>query len=250
MNEPVCKYCGGTGQIRTKGRVKEFRGRKIYEEDASPCVCIMNKHLSERFKQLASVPDAAPEDAIKAAKRYARDTFKDMSDLDRAMASPSKRFEHRNLIFVGDETLFFYILKSYFLFFYKYNKFEFLEGLEVVQKYYVEQHDGTHRSLYDLNKFDLLVLSFTSKPNNVAMQDNILEVIKNRSNLNYPTWIYTPTIEGLTIAKEYSEPLQQYITNFNKCSVNNRFDYIGFDGGGQTIEVVSKKQESKKLANI
>jgi hypothetical protein len=249
MSDVKCPYCGDTGQIRTKGRVKEFRGRKIYEEDASPCICVLNKYLSERFNQFNGIPDAMPRDSIKAAKRYAQDTFKNLTDEQIKKKQASQRFQHRDLIFSGDEEQFFYILKSYFLFFYKYQKFEFLDGLQVVQKYYVEQPNGEYRTLYHLNEFDLLVLSFTSKPNNVAMQDVVLEVIKNRHNLGKPTWIYSPTIEGLRTSKEFSEPLGRYIEAYGKCSVGNSFNYEGFSGGSQVNPASTKKDLSKELAN-
>lgn len=246
MSDVKCSYCKDTGQIRTTGRVKEFRGRMIQEEDASPCICVMNKSLSERFKQLGITPDAIPGDAIKAAKRYADDTYKKTKEADRVA---SKRFQHRNLIFHGKESLFFYVLKCYFLFFYKYHKFEFLEGLQVVQKYYVEQPNGEHRSLYDLNELDLLVISFTSKPNNVALQDVVLEVIKNRSNLGKATWIYTPTMENLRICKEYSEPMGMYLESYSKCNIGSNFNYEGYESGSQANPADIKKVVSKNLAN-
>ena len=249
MNDVKCPYCQDTGQIRTKGRVKEFRGRKIYEEDASPCVCVLNKYLSEQFRQFGKLPDATPRDAIKAAKRYATDTFKGLSDEAKAVTPSITRFQHRDLIFSGEEDLFFYLLKSYFLFFYKFQKFEFIDGLQVVQKYYVEQPDGEHRSLYHLSEFDLLVISFTSKPDNKAMQDTVLEVIKNRHNLGKPTWIYSPTVEGLRTAKEFSEPLGRYLEGFGKCNSSTNFNYEGFEGGVQVNPADLKKTASKELAN-
>jgi len=245
MGNEKCPYCNDTGQIRTKGRVKEFRGRKIYEEDASPCICVMNKFLSERFEQLNSVPDADPKDSIKAAKRYAEDTYKVLKESERIA---SKRFKHRDLIFYGDESLFFYILKSYLLFFYKYNKFEFLDGLKVVHKYYVEQPNGEHRSLYDLNEFDLVILSFTSKPNNAALQDVILEVVKNRNNLGKATWIYSDSLEGLLSSKEYSGALEWYIQGYSRCNVLNNFDYMGYEVENSVNPASKKKDLSKKLA--
>lgn len=245
MGDSKCQYCGDTGQIRTKGRVKEFRGRKIFEEDASPCVCVLNKFISERFEQLSSIPDALPVDAIKAAKRYTVDTYKTLKEEDRVAI---KRFQHRNLIFSGEQSLFSYILKSYFLFFYKFQKFEFLEGLKVVQKYYVEQPDGEHRSLYDLNEFDLLVISFTSKPNNVALQDVILEVVKNRFNLGKATWVYSETAEGLTVSKEYSSGIEKYLNEFVKCNAGASFNYEGYLSESQANPAENKKVASKKLA--
>lgn len=246
MSKFKCPYCEDTGQIRTEGRVKVFRGREIHEDDASLCICVMNKFISEKFEQLGSLPDALPKDSIKAAKRYAADTYKTTPEKDRVA---SKRFKHRNLIFTGSENHFFYILKSYFLFFYKYHKFEFLDGLQVVQKYYVEQANGESRSLYDLNDFDLLVLSFTSKPTNKAMEDCVLEVVKNRSNLGKATWIYSTNLESLKTAKEYSDPMDQYLEGYSKCNVLQQFDYEGFNLTTQANPATMKKDISKKIAN-
>jgi len=248
MRNFKCSLCKDTGQIRTLGRVRTFRGREIQEEDASPCVCVLNRQMSEKFEKLGGVPDALPEDSIKAAKRYSMDTFSKLTDDEKKDKSPSKRFQHRSLIFTGSESCFFYIMKSYFLFFYKYQRFEYLEGLQVVQKYYVEQPDGSHRTLYDLGNFDLLVLSFTSRPNNSAMQEVVLEVVKNRAALGKPTWIYCPTIEGLRISKEFSPPMDKYLEVFDKCSVETKFNYKGYFEGTQSNPATSTKKVSKDIA--
>jgi len=245
MGNAACLYCKDTGQIRTKGREREARGRVFYEEDAKPCVCVLNKFISDRFEPLGSISDATPNDAILAAKRYSKDTYKDLKIEDR---DPGKRFEHRNLIMHGNESYFYYILKSYLLFFYKFHTFEFMDGLQIVQHYYVEQPEGEHRSLYDLNAKDLMVISFTSKPNNSALHDVVLEVIKNRHNLNKATWIYSETPQSLLTSKEYTEALNQYIKDFPRCNIESKFEYEGYGAFNQASKVDNKKDISKKLA--
>lgn len=207
----VCSYCGDSGQIRFKSPDKKNTaldklGNPIESYSYYTCFCVNNKVVSKSFNKLSGTPDITPEQAILAGKFAG----------------------FRNLIVLGNEQKFLHLVKATMVLHANYHHtFEFLNGIELVHKYYVQQPPGVFRSLSDLESKDLVIFIFDAAPENRAQNTTIFEVVKNRFRMNdpdaqnklkrviRPTWIYASSQAALESSKEYSadiKPLLEYFS--------------------------------------
>jgi hypothetical protein len=60
----------------------------------------------------------------------------------------------------------------------------------------------------------MLALMFTTSARYASIKDCVLEVIKNRSRLAKPTWIFAHSEVQLKDSREYSEDLKIYFDNY------------------------------------
>lgn len=199
-DKKVCPYCGNLGQIKfisndRKSVAVDKYGKSLEEFSYYTCPCINNKIISESYNKLSGMPDITLEEAITAGKFAG----------------------FRNLVLFGNEQKFLFLVKATMLLHANYHRtFEFLNGIELVQKYYVEQPQGVHRSLTDLENKDLVIFMFDAAPENRAQNTTVFEVIKSRLRMNSPdklfkkekverpTWVYAASQEAITKSKEYS----------------------------------------------
>ncbi len=214
MEEKVCKYCKGTGQIKISEK-KDFLfdkyGKLLDEYKYYTCFCVNNKLVSNSFNKLRGVPEIMLEDAKQAGKIAG----------------------FRNLLIYGSEQKFLHLVKSMMVLHANYHHtFELINGVELVQKYYVEQPQGVTRSLLDLEEKNLVIFIFDACNDNKAQSKAVFEVIKNRFRMNdyskdkkdkidRPTWIYAPNEEALLASKEYSQDIKPYLANFYKLDISS-----------------------------
>lgn len=112
------------------------------------------------------------------------------------------------------------------------------KSIDLLQNFWVRQNDGTSPSLTDVNKFDLLVVTFDTKEKNDQLKTCVSEVVYNRLCVRKPTWIYVPG-SGLTMtAYEYSEEMVEYLERFKKVTLN------AIDHNPVPIMTKSKKKAS------
>jgi len=118
------------------------------------------------------------------------------------------KFYRENFVFTGREFLFLNLCKSVFVHARLDSSLEFniLSGLEIVQNYYVEQGDGSLRTLSDLiNRTHLLVILCTTNIANKVLAKVIQQVVEGRNRIGRGTWIYAP--ENFSSKTEYSPDL-------------------------------------------
>jgi hypothetical protein len=211
-----CPYCNDSGQIKFEDPEKKSfawnkQGKPLVEYCYYTCPCINNKVVNKSFNKLSGIPDITLEETI-AAGRFAG---------------------FRNLILYGNERKFLHLVKATMVLHANYHHtFEFLNGIELVQKYYVEQPQGVYRCLQDLEDKDMVIFMFDSAPDNKAQNTTVFEVIKSRNRMNdpaqivkkervlRPTWIYTQSQEGITKSKEYSQDVANlFSTDFSWLSL-------------------------------
>lgn len=235
----ICPYCGGSGQIKFKPIDKEEvardkQNKPIEAYSYYTCFCINNRVVSKSFNKISGIPDITPEEAI-AAGKFAG---------------------FKNFLIHGNEQKFLHLVKATMVLHANYHHtFEFLNGLELVQKYYVQQPPGIFRSLSDLDNKDLLIFIFDASPSNKAVNATVFEVVKNRFRMNNPekvlnksrierpTWIYSMTKDSLKQSKEYSadiEPLLQYFTWLDLDNYKVSF-------GGKEIPSSKKRSNTQNI---
>ena len=236
MFEKVCQYCKGTGQIMIPGK-KGFPNKFGQVQDSYyyyTCVCINNKLINNIFGRLRGVPDITFEDAKQAGKIAG----------------------FKNLVIYGNEQKFLHLVKSMMVLHANYHHtFEFLNGTELVQKYYVEQPQGIDRTLSDVENKDLVVLMFDTSTKNIAQSSVVFEVIKDRFRMNdfsksasktedikYPTWVYARNEETLLSSKEYSIELRPYLDKFDKLDMSSDAYKIS------TFEVIDTETSSVRAS--
>lgn len=208
-----CPYCKGTGQIplksdpKRKSTMLDRNGKPMQVARYYTCFCVNNRIISKAYNQLSGIPDISPKQALEAGKFAG----------------------FHNLLIFGNDTKFFHLVKATFILHANYHRsFEILNGYDVIKKYYVEQANGVHRSLEDLENRDLLVFIFDATMENKAQNKVVFEVIKRRIRMNnpedmaagrkitHPTWIYAPSQENFKDSKEYSEEIEELLIDFEK----------------------------------
>jgi len=196
----VCPYCNDSGFIGTSYIEKEEGGHRSMIPFTEPCHCRVNISISKKFGILSPVSPAHPTDSIAVHK-----VFKDM-----------------NVIFLGSEDIFLYLVKCYFLTGFMYKNYIVLEGGTVVEQYNVPKDStGDWLTTSHLNQYDLLALMFTTSARYTTLKDCVLEVIKNRGRLAKSTWIFSPSEKSLKEAREYSQELEEHFLKYRIVNLSN-----------------------------
>lgn len=216
-NQKICPYCGDSGQIKFRlpdkiGPALDKQGKPIESYSYYTCFCINNRVVSKSFNKLIGAPDITPEQAIQAGKFAG----------------------FKNLIILGNEQKFLHLVKATMVLHANYHHtFEFLNGIELVHKYYVQQPIGVFRCLTDLENKDLVIFIFDAAPENKAQNTTVFEVVKNRLRMNSPdaqnklkrverpTWIYSRTQASLEQSKEYSAEIRDLLQYFTWINLDN-----------------------------
>lgn len=232
-NKVICPYCGDSGQIKfilpeKKSFYSDKHGKPIESYSYYTCFCINNKVVSKSFNKLSGIPDITLDQTIQAG-RFAG---------------------FRNLILYGNEQKFLHLVKATMVLHANYHHtFEFLNGIELVTKYYVQQPPGVFRTLTDLESKDLVIFLFDAAPENKAQNTTVFEVVKNRFRMNSPqnlkdkirverpTWIYSTSKEALKQSKEYSIDMEPLFLDY--------FTWVDLENYTTPFEV-NKTSSSKK----
>jgi hypothetical protein len=166
--------------------------------EAVLCTCLKNQkvELQCRYFNTLNTHTVSDEEAKKTASTY-------------------KLSE--NYHFTGDFDSFVNICKAVFVYYMQSAStlFEFGNGYEILQNYYVEQQDGVNRTFMDLiERRQLVVIPFTTKLDNKAVANMTAELIRARVQSGKATWVFTEGAINLT--KEYTEDLNLMMAKF-KC---------------------------------
>ena len=226
-----CPYCKDSTFLHIQ--TKEDRSKGKIGEAIVPCCCTNATIINKIFPLLSTVSDPPAEEFLAISKQLT-----EIKDNKRVI---------KNYIFYGEERKFLYLFKSVALFYWSsLSSFEILDGLQVVLNYYVGKDENT---LYDLLKFNLLGLIFTSASNNQAIPKTVLDTIKNRMRYGTATWVYSQSPSSLQQSQEYSSDLQTILDEYSLYDLSRDFVYPGF---GSTESKVVKHRQSvqRSLSNF
>lgn len=225
--EDPCPHCKNSGFLHIRMKPDPEKGK--LGEAIQPCCCINAEIIKNKFPILGTISDPPPSDFISIAK-----TFTEVKN---------NRRKIKNYVFYGSEKKFLYIYKSILLFYWNFTSlFELLDGIQVVHKYYTGQ---TNHTLYDLLRYELLSIVFTSVSNNQAMQPTILDTIKNRYRNEKSTWIYSTDESALKESQEYSDGLDEYLKSFKTSDLSKNFKYSGYSDAEESAR---KQRRSAQIS--
>jgi len=178
-----CPYCGGKGMKVIQQDELVVDGRPVAGEVSTPCICTLNRYVSERHERLSGVGYVEGTDTISVAKEL----------------------PFKNMIFHGAESLFLYVVKAFFVIHFPFNKrFGILTGADIAEKYAMAQPNGIIPTVDLLTPLDLLVILCVARVNNRAIAPGTQEVLANRIRTRRPTWIFAPDKQILLASKEFS----------------------------------------------
>ena len=223
-DQEICPFCAESGLIQ-----KEKLDGDPIKMGALPCFCVNTQSINERFPLLYTVSDPMKEDIYNIGKKY---------------RLPSKKgvYRFKNCVFLGNEQKYLYLFKAICVGFYNYtDKFELLDGLQVVHNYHVEQIDDSHRTIYDLIDMDLFGLTFRNKTENKAVDKTVQDTIQNRLRYNKGTWVFCESMNNLENDKGCNKGTLEILNSgeFSICALSDPkvFDYKGFfDAQDQRIK--------------
>lgn len=176
-----CPYCGGRGMKVVPQKELVVNGRKIANEVSTPCICVLNRHVSQKHNRLVGIGDVTPDDAIDVAKKLS----------------------FTNAVFHGSEQVFLYVLKCFIVMHFPFNRvFSVLTGSDIAEKYAMAQPNGVIPTVDLLTLHDLTAILCVARVNNKAIGPGTQEVISNRLRANKPTWIFSPDASALLSSKE------------------------------------------------
>lgn len=231
----ICPYCKGTKFIGTGYTQKDRGGHRVLYPHTEPCYCEINRIINKNNSLLTPISDANPKDSLHVCKIY---------------STPKNGIEP-NIWFYGDEELFLYIVKCRFLNGYLRKNYLILEGGNIVERYNVpDQSTKIWLTTSQLNIYDFLALMLTSTANYNSLKDCVAEVIKNRSRLLKPTWIYTKTKDHLkegSDCKEYSVQIDPYIKKYIKISLGSLNSYKVYEGFEPKRSDITKKKREQEI---
>lgn len=225
LDKTSCPYCRGTLFVDTGYTEKMIEGHKTLYPYATPCTCEINRQLSKRFEIFSKIPDVLPEDAEKVMKRYTKDGVVP------------------NMILYGDEGMFLYVVKCFFVHGFTHRDYMILEGANIVERYHVPRNDAW-LTISVLDQYDLLVILFTSYTEYQTLKSCVADVIKNRTRISKPTWIYAKDRSSLEASKEYSKDIKPLLEEFVERDVSKTFDYAGYS------EKASDKIVKKRVRDV
>lgn len=225
----VCPYCNGSRFLGTGYVEKIYDGKRTLYPYTQPCYCELNKAINKQFGMLAGVPDAHPSDIKKVRTDFA------IKSLDKAHKG--------NMIIYGKDDTFRYIVKCFFCKNFTHKDYMILEGSSIVEIYHVPKKDKSWLTTAELNKYDLLVVLFTSAARYESMKSCVLDVVKNRFRLNRPTWIYALDEETLKSSIEYSDGLKPFLDSYKKVKIPDRYKFKNFEPAQSSTTQIRRERD-------
>jgi len=223
-----CPYCGGTGFIRTGFIEDNESGHRAMYPHTEPCYCRINISIGKKYGILSPVSPAHPADSAAVHSIYGG----------------------KDIIFFGAEDLYLYIVKCYFLTGFMYKDYIILEGGTIVEQYNVpKESKGEWLTTSHLNQYDLLALMFTSSARYTSLKDCVSEVIKNRSRLAKPTWIFAHSNQQMEGSREYSPEAKVYLDEYDRVNLSEIKSLEGFVPRKATM-AATENQINDKYGNV
>lgn len=223
-----CPYCQGSGFIGSGFIEKEVSGHRVIYPHTEPCYCRINASIGKKYGILSPVSPPTPEDSKIVHKEYGG----------------------RDILFYGSEDLYLYIVKCFFLKGFMYKNYIILEGGTIVEQYNVPKDSkGEWLTTSHLNQYDMLALMFTTSARYSSLKDCVLEVIKNRSRLAKPTWVYSPSEKEKKQSHEYSDDLERYFDSYKVIHLEDNKKLKGFVPRKNRLKETERALDDR-IANI
>jgi len=182
-NADSCPYCGDRGMKVIPQKELIIEGRRISNEVSTPCICTLNRYVSNKYERLSGVGNVSAKDALQVAKKL---PFVDA-------------------VIHGPEDLFLYVVKCFIVIHFPFNRrFAVLTGADIAEKYAMAQPNGVIPTVDLLTAHDLMAILCVSKVNNKAIGPGTQEVLANRARSRKPTWVYAPDSMSLLESKEFA----------------------------------------------
>lgn len=221
-----CTYCKGTGFIGTGFVEKTSSGHRVMYPHTEPCLCRINTSIGKKFGILSPVSFPHPDDINQI----------------------HKVFGTKDILFFGPEDVFLYIVKAYFMKGFMYKNYMLLEGGAIVEIYNVPEPKGEWLTTAHLNQYDMLAILFTTSAQYKSLKDSVSEVVKNRSRLAKPTWVFCHSEEKLKEAREYSDALEAYLETYKRVDLRKVKKFKGFTPRKSSM-VKKEKEINDNIAN-
>lgn len=229
-----CPYCGGKGMKILQQNELIVEGRRVASETSAPCICTLNRYVSDRHERLAGVGYVEGLDSIRVYKEL---PLKDM-------------------IFYGSESLFLYVVKAFLIIHFPFNRrFGVLTGADIAEKYAMAQPNGVIPTVDLLTPLDLLAILCVARVNNRAIAPGTQEVMANRIRSRRPTWIYAPDNAALLGSKEFAADesrgsASDLIAGWPSLTVDNVFPNLKGYRAGETSPSASARKAQSMAANM
>lgn len=199
----ICKLCKGVGE-KISYRKHLGSGRMIPVSEY--CICKKSEYISDNYRLLSPLGrEYLPYDQVN------KDLIFDPQNLRK---SP-------NYLITGNESDFLLHVKS-ILMIHKFAdqtlSFYCCRSIDVVQKFYVKQDDGSFPHISSTDKYDLMVFTLGVMEKNEALKSCIAQLVNIRMG-HRPTWVYLPRPSLSGCEMEYSPELEEMLKNYKKITL-------------------------------
>lgn len=210
LSEPgeTCALCDGSGKKYTV--IKDKR-TGLSKWGCTLCACKKSEIVSQNYPYLGYLDRKyLPEE----------DLHKDI------VFNPIDLSSSPNLLIIGSSWDFRLHLKTIIM------KYRFLDpapaiyccsSIDILQKFYVKQNDGSSPQLSSTDKFDLLAFALDNFEKNEQLKTCIAQVVYMRKNKK-PTWILQPHRSLVDCKWEYSLELQELLESYKKIILGECLD--------------------------
>jgi len=198
-----CELCGGSGKkVVIKTHVLTGKPKAELEW----CDCMRSKFVSDSVPYLRGLGD----------------DYLPSSQIDPRLDLANKS----NILISGDVGMFRYQIKTVLM------KARFLDpplvtwagrSIEVLQEFYVEQNDGTCKTLSETQNYGLFIMALGANQKNDRLKTIVPEVIQFRMDQRLPTWVYLPKALELCVY-ETSDVLAGLFKEFKKITLEGSKD--------------------------
>lgn len=228
-NNETCPICKGVGFCGSGYYVKNEGGVRAIYPYARLCLCVINRQIGDRFKELAYLPKVSQSDAERAISTY----------------------QNKDTIFFGNLERFLYMVKCYFAGRWGHTDNMLLQSSQVVEMYHAPGKDKEWLKVSFLNRYDHVVMLFMAQINYKSLSACVAEVIKNRSMVHEPTWIYAADEKALKESKEYSKELEYYTKSYKILNIDETYDLEGYrDGISEAARQKEKTKVNQDFSNV
>ena len=170
------------------------------------CVCMKAKFVSE-----------SPDNTI--LSNFEADVVPFNKINPQLIFHPEDLSQSPNLLIQGDYNTFCNHLRSIIIRYRYADPSSFIyccNSIDILQRFYVQQSDGSSPGLSEAEKFDLLVICFGALQKNDQLKTCMAEVVYSRRKKRKPVWIFQPfqSMEQCTYEKspELDEQLREFVS--------------------------------------
>ena len=201
MNK-ICPYCKGEGKAVVVVPHSFIEGQ--FKTAIKWCICMRAKFVSESSDN--TILSNFEADVVPFKKINLQLIF-----------NPVELNQSPNLLIQGDYNTFCNHLRSLII------KYRYAEpssfiyccnSIDILQRFYVQQSDGTSPGLSEAEKFDLLVICFGALQKNDQLKTCMAEVVYSRKKKRKPVWIFLPFQSMEQCTYEKSPELDEHLKDF------------------------------------